>query len=96
LPSLVSHLWLPSQEDPSILLSVGLGSSLNNLRADPTENVISIVVAQQYLTVVCLFVVAGTYLPSRCLTMNDYSGFAIPAFRSRVTIYCYVIFNYEY
>jgi hypothetical protein len=38
------------------------------------------------LIVACVFVVAGTCLPSRCLAMNVYSGSTIPAFRRHVTI----------
>jgi hypothetical protein len=38
------------------------------------------------LIVACLFVFAGTCLPSRCLAMNVCSGCAIPAFRRHVTI----------
>jgi hypothetical protein len=36
--------------------------------------------------VACIFISAGTGLPSRCLAMNFYSGSAIPAFRRHVTI----------
>jgi hypothetical protein len=36
--------------------------------------------------VACVFVAAGTCLPSRFLTMNVYSGSIIPAFRRNVTI----------
>jgi hypothetical protein len=36
--------------------------------------------------VACIFVAAGTCLPSRCLAMNVYSGSTIPAFRRHVTI----------
>jgi hypothetical protein len=53
----------------------GLGSSLYILGADPTENTVSIVIAQQHLHFSCLFIAAGTFLPSRCLAMNVYSGF---------------------
>jgi hypothetical protein len=48
LPSLLNHLRLPSQETPSILILAGLGSSLYSLWADPTENTVSILIAQQY------------------------------------------------
>jgi hypothetical protein len=40
-----------------------------------------------YPIVACVFVAAGMCLPSRCLAMNDYSDFAIPAFGRHVTIY---------
>jgi hypothetical protein len=36
--------------------------------------------------VACVFISAGTCLPSRCLAMNVYSSFAIPASRRHVTI----------
>jgi hypothetical protein len=55
---------VPPQETPSINLlpiitSAGLGSSLNNHGADPTENAVSNVIAQQYLIVAYLFVVVA-------------------------------------
>jgi hypothetical protein len=37
--------------------------------------------------VACVFVAAGMCLPSRCLAMNVYSDFAIPAFGRHVTIF---------
>jgi hypothetical protein len=42
--------------------------------------------------VACVFISAGTYLPSRCLAMNVCSGSAVPAFSRHVVIY----FNYFY
>jgi hypothetical protein len=36
--------------------------------------------------VACVFVPAGMCLPSRCLSMNTYSDFTIPAFGRHVTI----------
>jgi hypothetical protein len=39
-----------------------------------------------YSILACVFVAAGICLPSRCLTMNDYSDFNIPAFERHVTI----------
>jgi hypothetical protein len=36
--------------------------------------------------VACVFVVAGICLPSRCVTMNVYSDFGIPAFGRHVRI----------
>jgi hypothetical protein len=44
LPSLLNHPRLPSQETPSILSQL----AWNSLGADPTENTVSIVIAQQY------------------------------------------------
>jgi hypothetical protein len=35
----------------------------------------------------CIFVAAGTRLPSRYITMNVYSGSTIPAFRRHSTMY---------
>jgi hypothetical protein len=39
-----------------------------------------------YYIVACVLVAAGMCLPSRCLVMNIYSDFTIPAFGHRVTI----------
>jgi hypothetical protein len=39
-----------------------------------------------YLIVACVFFVAGMCLPSRCLAMNIYSDFTIPAFGRHVTV----------
>jgi hypothetical protein len=44
-----------------------------------------------YSIVTCVFVAAGMCLPSRCVAINIYSEFSIPAFGSRVTVlylYC--------
>jgi hypothetical protein len=38
--------------------------------------------------VACIFIAAGIWSPSRCLAMNFYSDFSIPAFRHHVTICC--------
>jgi hypothetical protein len=48
-------------------------------------------IAESYSIVACVFVAAGIYLPSRCLTMNVYSDFSIPAFGFHVTISCIYI-----
>jgi hypothetical protein len=52
-----------------------------------------------YVIVVCVFVAAGMCLPSRCLWMNVYSDFSIPAFGRLVTIIygreC-ICFNFSY
>jgi hypothetical protein len=48
LPSLLNHLRLLPQEAPSTVLPAGLGSSLYSLGADPTENTVSIIIAQQF------------------------------------------------
>jgi hypothetical protein len=42
-----------------------------------------------YSIVANMFAAAGICLPSRCLTMNVYSDFAIPAFGRHVTIFNY-------
>jgi hypothetical protein len=39
-----------------------------------------------YSFVVCVFVAPGICLPSRCLAMNVYSDFTIPAFGRQITI----------
>jgi hypothetical protein len=49
LPFLLNQLRLLSQETSSILPSAGLGSSLYSIRADPTENTVFVVIAQQCL-----------------------------------------------
>jgi hypothetical protein len=80
LPTLPNHLRLPSQETPSIIPSAGLGSSLYTIRADPTENTVSIVIAQQCLDC-CLFIRCCGNLFTESLPSNDrllwlsYSGF---------------------
>jgi hypothetical protein len=43
--------------------------------------------------VACLFVATGTCLPNRCLAMNVYSEFTIPAFRRHVTIFSAYLVN---
>jgi hypothetical protein len=40
-----------------------------------------------YSIAVCVFVAAGMCLPSRCLAMNMYSDFTIPAFGRHVTVF---------
>jgi hypothetical protein len=42
-----------------------------------------------YSIFACVFVAAGMCLPSRCIAMNVYSDFTIPAFDSHVTIWKY-------
>jgi hypothetical protein len=39
-----------------------------------------------YSIVACVFVTAGMCLPSRCLAMNVYSDFSIPAFGRYITV----------
>jgi hypothetical protein len=85
LLSLLNHHWLPSQEVPPVLSSAGLRSSLCSIGADPTENTVSIIIAQ-YLDCCLLIRCAGTCLPSRCLAVNVCSVSAILAFRRHVTI----------
>jgi hypothetical protein len=80
LPSLHNHLWLPSQETPSIILPAGLGPLLYRLRADPTGNTISIFIAQQYLDCSLLICCCGNLFTesvpsSECLLWLPYSGF---------------------
>jgi hypothetical protein len=40
-----------------------------------------------YSIAACVFIAAGIYLPSRCLVINIYSDFTIPAFGCHVAIY---------
>jgi hypothetical protein len=76
-----SHLRLPSQETPSILiLLAGLGSSLYSVGVDPTENTISILTAQQYFDCcLCIHYHRNVFtepLPSNeCLLWLHYSSF---------------------
>jgi hypothetical protein len=39
-----------------------------------------------YSIVACVFVAAGMFFPSRCLTMNIYSDVTIPAFGRHITV----------
>jgi hypothetical protein len=78
-----------------------LRSSLYSLEMATTENTISQQFLYCYrgaftstlhtngssFIVACVFISAGTYLPSCCLAMNVYSGSAIPPFRAHKTIY---------
>jgi hypothetical protein len=45
-----------------------------------------------YSNVACVFVAAGMCLPSRCLVINVYSDFTIPAFGRHVTI-CHMLYS---
>jgi hypothetical protein len=42
-----------------------------------------------YSIIACVFIAAGTFLPSRCLAKNIYCDYAIPTFGRHVTIYKY-------
>jgi hypothetical protein len=42
---------------------------------------------RSYSIVACVFIGPGMWLPSRCLAMNIYSEFTIPAFGRHITIY---------
>jgi hypothetical protein len=68
----------------SVIPSAGLGSSLYSFGVDPTENTVS----NNFSIVACVFVAAGTCLPSRCLAMDVSYGSTIPAFRRHVIV-CY-------
>jgi hypothetical protein len=59
-------------------------SSLYSLGADPQKTLFPSL-SQKYLNC-CLFVAAGTCLPRRCLAMNVYSDFTIPAFGRHITV----------
>jgi hypothetical protein len=74
LPSLLNHLRLPS-----VLSSAGPRTSLCSLGPDPTENTISIIIAQ-YLDC-CLLIRCRGNLFTESLPVS-----AIPAFRHHVTI----------
>jgi hypothetical protein len=85
--------------------SGGLACSLYSLGAGPAGNILccyrsaftsplhrngSSFIAE------CVFISAGTSLPSRCLTMNFYCGSAIPAFKNHVTIHYIHIYIYTH
>jgi hypothetical protein len=71
------------------IISSGLGSLLYSLGRIQQETPFP----NNPFIVACVFAAAGTCLQSRCLVINVYSGFALPAFRLFVTIYC--LFNYS-
>jgi hypothetical protein len=60
------------------ILSVGLESTLYSLVADPTENTVSIVIAQQYFDC-CLRIRCGANLLTKALPSNEYT--LAPLFR---------------
>jgi hypothetical protein len=71
------------QNCPPATPSTGLGSSLYSLAPDPTENTV-----YNYSSIVaCIYVVAGTCVPNRCLAIDVSSGSTIPNFRHHVTIF---------
>jgi hypothetical protein len=61
------------------------------LEAGPTENTVSIIIDQQYLDC-CLFVGAGTFLPSRCLAVDVYSGFPASCHYIHLSLFLNVLF----
>jgi hypothetical protein len=85
------HLFSPSLTELnctqhstlSVIFAASMGSSLYSLGADPTENTVS----NNSSIVACVFVVAGTCLPSRCLVMEVSSGSVTPASRRHVTLF---------
>jgi hypothetical protein len=99
LPSRFSHLPLPSQETSSVLsqqaldpryVASGCPQQSHRFLAIPLScrGVFTSPLNRHGSSsvVVCLFISGGTCLPSLCLTMNVYSGSAIPAFRRHVRI----------
>jgi hypothetical protein len=86
LPSLLNHSTTISRDSLNYS-SAGLGSSLYSLGADPRENTVSFVIAQQYLDC-CLFIRCRGDLFIESLPSNErllwlrYSGF-----RRHVTIF---------
>jgi hypothetical protein len=62
-----------------------LKSSLEPLCTDHAENTAPLHSNGIYSTFACLFVATGICLLSRCLAMNNYSDFTIPAFGRHVT-----------
>jgi hypothetical protein len=69
--------------------------SLKLLCTDHAENTASLLFTAplhsngSYSSVVCVFDAVGMCLPSRCLAVNVYSDFAIPAFGHHVTIHSF-------
>jgi hypothetical protein len=99
LPILLNDLRLPTQETPSILSRLALDlryiASGRIQQKTPFRNNSStyrgVFTSPLHRNgsssiVVCVFISAGTWLPSFCLAMNVYSSSAIPAFRRHVTI----------
>jgi hypothetical protein len=86
LPSSLSQLRLPSQETPSVIIPAGLGSRYIASGRTQQKTSFALLYPNNNSIVAYVFVAAGTCLPSRCLTMNLYSGSNIPAFRRHVTI----------
>jgi hypothetical protein len=81
LVAISSQSYLPATQRNSLNYhSAGLRSSLYTLGADPTENTVSIVIAQQYLNC-CLFIPCRGNLFTESLPSNErllwlhYSGF---------------------
>jgi hypothetical protein len=88
--------------------SAGLGSSLYSLGSVPTENTASWQFPCCYIGVfnsplyrngssilACVFISAGTCLPSRCLAINVYPASTIPAFRQHGTLFCFLMDHVE-
>jgi hypothetical protein len=88
LRSFLNNIRLASQETPSSLIQRAL--YLRYIASGRIQQKTPFPSLQPKDTsiVVYIFVAAGTCLPSRCLTINVHSGFAIPAFRRHVTISC--------
>jgi hypothetical protein len=79
LPSGLNYLTAISR-GTLIYSSAGLGSSLYNLQADPTQNTVSSIVAW-------VFVSAGTCSPSCCSKMADYWFVYFMAMAAPITIF---------
>jgi hypothetical protein len=79
-PSVLNHLQLSSSSDSLNSDSAELGSSLYSLGADPTENTVSIVIAQQFFAC-CLLIRCCANVFIELLSSNErllwlrYSGF---------------------
>jgi hypothetical protein len=93
LPSLLDHLRVPSQVTPSVLLQPALdpryiaSGRIQQKTPYPTSPLHR---NGSSSSVACVFISAGTCLPSRCLTMNVYSDSdylpRILAFNRHVTL----------
>jgi hypothetical protein len=73
-----------------LLNSSQMNTSLYSLCTDHAENTDSLSLGKRVCSfvaiVACVFIAKGVFLASRCLAVNLYSGFTIPAFGRHVTV----------
>jgi hypothetical protein len=96
MSSLLHHLRLPPPETRSVLPAAWDPRYIASWRSQqntPSPNNSSIVIEcftsllhrNGSSIIACMFISAGTFISSRCVAMNVYSGSAIPVFRRHVT-----------